>query len=344
MEQFIKEVLLCKNGDNLLCYNHGIILIKSYIDGHVKCKTRIGNVFAGNNTIARLLRFSPRAALSVGPDEFIFSFHGHIYNYTTGNHLTIEHDFLKGMNNPLSFCPRYDSTGALKDVLYGEYIWNDGTKPVSIFRRNQDGWREVYTFPKGEITHIHNIVYDKYLNRYLIMTGDQDSESGIWEADESFNSVKSLIKGSQKFRACILSPKLNRLYYVTDTPLEQNFVYCMEGNAVHQVAPIPGPCIFGIEKGDSLYFSTSVEGDPSLGKWKYRFCNKLGKGVHTYYSHLFRLWNDGQLEELYSIKKDKLPMWFFGFGNISFPTTDDDNVYFCPQSLILEPGTYLISK
>lgn len=249
------------------------------------------------------------------------------------------------MNNPLSFCTRYDNYGNLIDLLYGEYIWNVENDPVSIYRRSEGKWKKIFSFPDHTIQHIHNIVYDKYRNCYFIMTGDKNDESGIWTADYQFENVKPLVKGNQKYRACVLFPTSNGIFYATDTPLEQNYVYKIDNHSiVTEVCKIPGPCIFGRKCGSSFYFSTSVEGDPRLGKWKYRFSNKLGKGVADRYSHIFRISQEGVVDELAKIKKDFLPMWFFEFGNIKFPLTEDNNIYICPQSLKAKNGTYILSE
>lgn len=155
----------------------------------------------------------------------MYSDHGYIYRYSvTDNNIEIEHKFTQGMNNPLSFSSRYDGN-KLVDLLYGEYMWNKTKEPVSIYRRTDGNWNKVFSFPTDTISHIHNIFFDKFKNRYIILTGDDDSESGIWEADINFEYVRPIIKGLQKYRACIAYPTKDAIYYATDTPLEQNYLY-----------------------------------------------------------------------------------------------------------------------
>lgn len=346
-----KDMLLCSNEESDLFYRCGKIHIYDKKKKIVTRCFRINNALFSIEPISRLLRRTPRAAIALDKYTFLLTCHGKIYLVSVvENRIAVEHIFAKGMNNPLSFGTRYDDNGNLIDILYGEYIGNGEKGAVSIYRRFSNEWRVVYTFAPHTIQHIHNIFFDKYKNRYLILTGDSDSESGIWEADVEFKKVSAIVRGLQKYRACVLMPVDNGFYYVTDTPLENNYV-CWIGNngefkRLHEIA---GPCIYGIEKNNSLYFATSVEGDSSfvkggslLNEWKYRLSNKLGKGVKDRYSHLYRLSTDGSLKEIGKMEKDFFPMLLFEFGNMKFPPSADDRVYVCPQSLRAEYGTYTI--
>lgn len=344
---FSTDCLLCKNRDYSLFYRNGIIYVQDNHSNLITFRHRLHSYIFSIPVAARLFRRKPRAAFQSGNNTFWFSDSGRIYRYSVYDHSFIEeHEFSKGMNNPLSFCTRYDNQGNLKEVLYGEYIGNRDRGPVSIYRRSKDSsWQLVYEFPAHTIQHIHNIVYDRFKDRYLIMTGDADQESGIWDADIDFKSVKPVVRGAQKYRSCVLIPTRDGLFYITDTPLEQNYVYHLSSdNKLQKIAEIPGPCIFGIEKNGYLYFATSVEGDPALGGWKYRLSNKLGKGVKDKFSHLYRLSQNGILEEVSKMRKDFLPMWLFEFGNMKFPVSDDNKVYVCPQSLKAKYGTYVIDE
>ena len=347
LKSYMRETLIGSTKFYQLYFHYGIVKIKEKNSSNIVLKKRIHSIIKSIPIIQRLMRMKPRAVLALDNNSFIFSDHVYVYHCSAlDKQLIVEHKFSKGMNNPLSFCTRYDENEKLVDVIYGEYIGNGDRGPVSIYKRVSDKkWDKVYTFPSNTIQHIHNIVFDKFRNRYLIMTGDSDNESGIWDADINFKIVKPIVKGSQKYRACVLMPTENYLYYVTDTPLEQNYVYRLDSNGkTQQVSEMPGPCIFGMEKNGYLYFSTSVEGDPTLGRWKYRLSNKLGAGVKDRYSHLFRLSNEGEIEEITKLKKDWLPMWLFEFGNMKFPFSNEEKVYVCPQSLKAKYGTYIIEE
>ena len=338
------EFLLARTEKASLWYRKGKVTVRK-TDG----STVAHQLHKGWRTLRlaeRMLRLSPRTGVGLDNGDFLFSDHGKIRCLKYPDYaLSTEHAFSRGMNNPLTFCVRRDETGKIADILYGEYIWNSDHGPVSIYRRENGDWREVYAFPAGAITHIHNIVHDRFLNRYLIMTGDGDAESGIWEADYEFREVRPVKTGSQAYRACVMLPTADGIYYATDTPLEQNSVCRISGDhEAEKIAEIAGPVIFGTERNGDLYFATSVEGDSRLKKWSYRLSYRLGTGVKDRYSHLYRLSTDGTVKELGKIKKDILPMWLFEFGNMKFSSTDDGRVYICPQSLRGRNGTYVLDN
>lgn len=344
MRQYIKEKMLAQNRKYILAYKNGCIVLKQ-ADGLTEIKKlRIHSQIKSISIIERLLRFEPRAAVALSDESFLYSDHGAVFEYDVNKNLTTPiHSFSKGMNNPLSFCVRRGMDEKIVEVVYGEYIWNENKGPVSIYRYNLEEWTEVYSFPSNTVLHIHNVIYDDARNHYLILTGDSDEESAIWEADIDFKNVKKIVGGSQKYRACIAYPTIDGIYYATDTPLEQNYLYFLSNDGeLKEIYRMPGPCIYGRVFNDALYMATSVEGDPTLGRWKYRLSNKLGKGVKDRKVHLIRCDNAGNVAEVGTFKKDALPMWLFQFGNALFPPAND-GVYISTQGTA-EKGTYKLDE
>ena len=88
--------------------------------------------------------------------------------------------------------------------------------------------------------------------------------------------------------------------------------------------------------------ATTVEGNPKLGKWKYRFSNKLGEGVKDHFVHIIKCDVEGKAEEVARFAKDCLPRWLFQFGNAQFPITNDDKVYVSTQST-KKKGTFILA-
>lgn len=344
-EKYLSERLLCKNRKFLLCYDKGCIIVRRSDNKNFVQKIRIHSRWYSFFLVERLLRLEPRTAFSLDDETFLFSDHGHIWSYSVKNNsLETEHTFDKGMNNPLTFCLCEDKSNNLHEALYGEYIWNPQKGPVSIYKRSEDGWKEVYAFSPNTITHIHNIVYDEYRNQYIILTGDEDSESVIWQASPDFSRIDYLIGGKQEYRACVAFPTKQGIYYATDTPLEQNWICSIDDNkSLKKIYPMPGPCIFGVIRKKCLYVATSVEGDSTQSKWRYRFSNKLGAGVHDRMIHILKCTEEGEVKELGCFKKDFLPMWLFEFGNAKFPNSDDDEIYICPQSSVSK-GTFIVRE
>ncbi len=349
-ELYLKEKLLCKTEKYLLCYHSGFIVLRCSADKKLIHKRRINSHLSSIRLVERALRYEPRAAAQIDDDKFIFSMHGCIYRYNAeDNSIFAEHTFVHGMNNPLDFCVRRDEFGNITDLLYGEYINNSDKKPISIYRRKNDMWVRIYSFSAGTVQHIHNITYDRYKNCYLIMTGDSDAESGIWEADTDFTKVRPIALGRQIYRCCVCFPTKDGIYYPTDTPLESNKLYRLnekdDGTInLTEICEMPGPCIFGTVINDCLYMATSVEGDPTLGNFRYKFSDKLGKGVKDRLVHIIKYKPNGSASEIASFKKDFLPMWLFQFGNVQFPEQCSNNMLLiCPQAVKGEKGTFAIN-
>jgi hypothetical protein len=327
---FLNDKTLCVTKDLIFSFRKGKIILRDKKTKSVIKRKRFIPLIFSFKIFERIFRLAPRACAELSDKEILFSYHGGIYTYSAvTNKIIKEFSFLKGMNNPLSFCIKRDDKNKIEEVLFGEYIWNDDKGPVSIYRRTNGVWVIVYTFKKKTIKHIHNIIYNKFNNTYLIFTGDSDSESGIWISDCHFKKVEPFLTGKQLYRTCFGAVSKDSLYYVTDSPLEQNWLVKVSYSgrkvtSVEKIFKIPGPCIFGIENNDCMFFSTSVEGDPTLNKVRYRFGNKLGHGVSDRYVHILRFsYNSKVSTEVTKFKKDCLPMWVFQFGDAQFLINDD---------------------
>lgn len=319
-----------------LIYKKGYLYVYDNEENVIIAKKKIGNWIEKNTLISRLLRKEPRCAVKLGESSFLISYNGGVWNYDfKSNILFKEHSYGKGMKNPLSFCVETKSKGE-NNIYYGEYIWNENKGPVAIYRRDSS-WKKIYEFDAGEITHIHSMVFDKKNQCFYILTGDEDSESGIWVANYDFTDVKPLVIGKQKFRSCVLFPTFNGLLFATDTPLENNSIFLLrkdnETIEIDKIVSLPGSCIFGGIINNEFYFATAVEPDSSLPELRYRVTYKLGKGIKDRYSHIFRVTNSGNIEEVYKEKKDILPMWLFQFGNFIFPYNETSDVIVVSQAL-----------
>lgn len=337
---YVPEKTLAINKKYSFGYKNGCLVLRNVVSNNIIYKLRIHSRWKSLTLVERLIRLEPRAAISLDDNTFLYSDHGAIYQYDVEtNTIKVIHSFKRGMNNPLTFCVRKDENGSVIEVIYGEYIWNTDKGPVSIYKYNLKEWKEVYSFPAKTIVHIHNVLYDRFKNCYVIVTGDEDSESAIWKADLDFKRVERIAGGSQKYRACVGYSTERGIYYATDTPLEQNWLYLLDKeNRLHEIYKMPGPCIYGKVYDGWLYMATSVEGDPTLGGWKYRLSNKLGKGVRDRKVHIIRCNQEGDVEEVAKLRKDALPMWLFQFGNAQFPDAED-GIYISTQSTV-EKGTY----
>jgi len=192
-------------------------------------------------------------------------------------------------------------------IFWGEYFDNPARAEVHIFASTDRGatWDVAYTFPRGAVRHVHNIVYDEWANCLWVLTGDNGSECRILRASCDFRTVDVVLSGQQQARAVALLTTSEGLYFSSDTPLESNHVYHLDrvGNLA-EVALLSGSSIYGCRTGSGMFFSTMVE--PSRVN--------LDTNVRLYGSLDGSLWSD-----LVQWKKDSWPMSLFQYGNAVLP-------------------------
>lgn len=347
---------LCKNGKYTLYSNGNKIYVYDKSEGSFRV---IGELpldsklkpFKSIRMVQRLLRLEPRCAIPADNDTMILSHRGHVYRVVPEKGQIIpEHGFRSDMNNLLSFCKIRQIDGFEDGILYGEYFGNNNREEVSIYHRNKVGeWHKVYSFKAGQIQHIHGLVPHKNWKSVLILTGDKDEESAIWEAKDNFKSVKRLVGGSQRYRSCVAFPCDDGLIFVTDTPLEENALYHLSKKngeiMIKKIIDISGPSIYGCFGSDGrMVFSTTVEPDSSLKRLRYFFTRKLGAGVEDRYSHVYSGSLEEGFNEIMKGKKDWLPMSLFGFGTFQIPSVSDKGIILTGQSIKRYDGKTIIIK
>lgn len=287
----------------------------------------------------RMLRLGPRGAAWIDDKQFLFCCKGGIYRAdTVSGSVTLEHRFPDGMSAPLSLCALSGVSGFTDGILYGDYTGR--RQDISIVRRTPaGGWQSVYTFPMGTVLHIHALIPDPANGRVLILTGDRDAESGIWEAREDFRQVRPLLRGSQQYRSCFAVPWRGHIYYATDTPLEDNGLYDLdEGTGqVTKLRDLPGPVIYGascVENGQMrMVMATSVEPDSRQTGLRYLLSYRRGPGVKSWDSCILSGSPETGVKVVRRFRKDMLPMTLFQFGNAYFPAGEGGWRYCCPQSV-----------
>jgi hypothetical protein len=192
-------------------------------------------------------------------------------------------------------------------IFWGEYFDNPARDEVHIYASTDHGatWNVAYTFPRGAIRHVHNIVYDEWAKCFWVLTGDNGSECRILRASCDFRNVDVVLSGNQQARAVAMVPMPDGLYFATDTPLEPNHAYCLDrAGKLTEVASLSSSSIYGCRVGDTVCFSTMVE--PSQ-------VNR-DPNVKLYSSADGRDWKSSL-----HWKKDFWPMSLFQYGNILLP-------------------------
>jgi hypothetical protein len=166
--------------------------------------------------------------------------------------------FQKG-SRPLNLC--IDREG---NIYWGEYFLNlRRADPVRIFCSAEGGkeWDVIHTFTKGEICHIHRIIYDPYDGSLLICTGDRNHEVAILKTTDNFKTLRPIVQGAQKFRTAAVIPRKDCILYGTDNPAGENYIMSIDRNScsVRKIQQIPGPVLYGCTAGERIVFSTMVE-------------------------------------------------------------------------------------
>lgn len=276
----------------------------------------------------RMFRIAPRSAEIVNENECVIAFKGCILNYNISKStLTHEHTFAKTMNSPLSFCSLNNVAGFDDGIYYGEYLSNSLKEhPVAIYKRDNKTktWNKVFQFSAGTVHHIHSIVPSK--DKVYILTGDDDESSAIWEATDNFRKVIPILSGSQCYRSCTLAVIGDSIFYCTDTPMQQNYVYqCKKKLQRWEIVeryPIPGSCIYGEFNDREILFSTAVEPNTvskDANKLLALFDNHIGSGIMDTNVYAFKGNFANGFQMIQKEVKDKLPMRIFQFGSIQFP-------------------------
>lgn len=259
-------------------------------------------VTASSRLASRLERdgFHALAVLSTG--HMVAAVPGAIVSLAPGgNRFLPTHIVLRG-TRPLHIAATPDD-----HLLWGEYFDNPQREEVHIYSSNDRGatWQVAYTFPKGSIRHVHNIVYDRWENCLWILTGDNGTECQILKASCDLRSIDVVLSGNQQARAVALVPASDGVYFSSDTPFETNHVYFLDRvGRVTKVADLNSSSIYGCRVGDTVFFSTMVEPSPvnvdrTVGVYS-------GTDGHTWQRPL--QW-----------KKDSLPMGLFQYGNAFLP-------------------------
>jgi hypothetical protein len=216
-------------------------------------------------------------------------------------------------------------------VFWGEYFDNAARDEVHIYAGSEEGsrWEVAYTFPRGAIRHVHNIVYDRWGNCLWVLTGDNGPECRILRASCDFGHIDVVLEGNQQARAVALVPTEGRLYYSSDTPLEENYVYQLDRQGtLSKLAPLSSSSIYGCRVGNNIFFSTMVE--PSAAN--------PDRHVRIYGAHDGRGWRP-----LLAWHKDRLPMALFQYGNAFLPDGNNATPYLAVTTAAVESEDMVLS-
>ncbi|MEL6905988.1 MAG: hypothetical protein AAFP22_11310 [Planctomycetota bacterium] len=147
-------------------------------------------------------------------------------------------------------------------LYFGEYFGNPERGEVHVYGSDDGQSFDVaYTFPAGRIRHVHGVWPDPYRGGVWVLTGDDDSESGLFFTDDDFRTLEPIVAGSQRARAVAVIPTSEGVIVPTDTPREPNHVQWLdvESARLEPVAPVPGS-VFSAARTENLFVvSTTLE-------------------------------------------------------------------------------------
>jgi hypothetical protein len=288
--------------------------------------------------IRRLFRLGIRTSIQINNEIVLLFLNKKIYELNI-----ITNKVSNGYEPETGVRPLYfsnidnDIKGFNSQVVFGGYLSNSTKKEVHIYKRvGVDSWDVVFTFDKGEINHIHNIIPDKYNDCVWIFTGDFDKSAAIWKVTDNFKNVERVVSNSQIYRGCIGFPTKEGLIYATDAPFHDNTIRILKqkGNnwVSEKICDIDGSSIYGCKYKDKFVFSTTVEPDGrGSSLLKSMFYQKRGVGIKDNFTHIYIGNYEKNFKDIFKLEKDIWP-FIFQFGTIKFPSGENNTDY-----LVFEP-------
>lgn len=186
-------------------------------------------------------------------------------------------------------------------MVYGEYRSNPERTSVAIMGFN--GYEHKVLLNVENVRHIHSIKVND--NKIYYSTGDYGDEAGIWCWDG--RNTKALLQGGQQCRAVDFILAKDGIYYGTDTPLEQNYIYkASYSGDLTPLQEVAGSVFYISEQAGRYWLATVIE--PS--------------DINT--SKYVELWASTPEDStkwvlVDTFKKDFWPMKLFQYGQIQFP-------------------------
>src|SRR5690348_2268861 len=138
---------------------------------------------------SRLCRDGFHALAQLPSGDFIGAIPGAIVHKGVDAHeFAVTHRIRRG-TRPLHITAAPDAP-----VYWGEYFDNPQRDEVHIYGSCDRGctWHIAYTFSRGAIRHVHNIVFDEFDPCFWILTGDEAGECRILRASTDFRNVDAV--------------------------------------------------------------------------------------------------------------------------------------------------------
>jgi hypothetical protein len=174
---------------------------------------------------------------------------------------------LAGLVRPCRILRSAVAMDANGDLYFGEYLANDERGEIRIYRLRSgaDSLEVAYTFPAGEIKHIHGIYFDRITSELYCLTGDAPSECRILKTKDGFRSIETVGSGDESWRAVSMLFEEDAIYYGTDAEFRSNNIYRFERSTGERtdLGSVSGTVFYSKRFGGNLFFATTAENAPS---------------------------------------------------------------------------------
>jgi len=170
-------------------------------------------------------------------------------------------------------------------AFFGEYFSNYERLPVNIYylKKNETNADVVYTFPRGEIRHVHGLFWDPYTFDIWCTTGDIGRECKIIKSSNKFKTIETVGSGDETWRAVSLIFTSTHIYYGMDAEFLINKIYRINRKNYlrEEIGTIDGPVYYSKKIYENkILFSVAAEGAPSqqlnnASLWLVDDCNIL---------------------------------------------------------------------
>lgn len=262
--------------------------------------------------LSRMLRMEPRCAGRLDNEHFVMCVLGKVWLLDTKKKTVTKLLELRLGYSLLNIC---EKNGML---YWGDYCANPKYDEINIYQLDRAlDLKVAYTFPKGSIRHIHNIVDGG--DGFIVFTGDNEPQAGIYRANADWTEVEPWKTGQQKYRAVVGFPYKGGLLYATDSVETENHLHLINKDGEESIlTAINGSCIYGGETHDYYLFSTTVEPHEGGGIRK-MLSNQLGGGIKSMDVHILAVSKkDLGVRIIKQYKKDGWPMKLFQYGRAPF--------------------------
>jgi hypothetical protein len=193
-------------------------------------------------------------------------------------------------------------------ILFGEYgSLEDSEVRVYASEDHCRSFEPVFTFPPGDIRHVHSIVVEPR-GGFWVLAGDFGEQPGVGLLSDDLRHLDWLARGHQKVRAVGVLVRPECLIYGTDTDRERNFIVRLDKRTggVEILREVEGSSLFAVDFGACSAVTTCVEPNPVC---------------HSREASLYLSADGENWDRHVSFTKDKYHPVLFQFGTLVLPSS-----------------------